>query len=510
MAKFDDLPSEQMGAEYNQETMTRFAEDVQSKLNKISKDTGVGIGQMLKLMAGQKDSFDQLQQRIDQGPAEDAAPCPQPEDLECYKIPFLPIVIAWCKPFNVIKYPNLGGFQFFASLVHNFIPLEESAEVTFTGTAASTHATILTVCATASSRRYKVAGSTNLQFFSEMSAGNSKVISNTTTDVTGATVSWAAATPKNLVTDIAWNAGDSYSLTTWMPKNLIGQGPLPFAVFFIPNWVGNPGWDKESVYVKARTYTRRKRSYSFFQTASTTGNDGETLDAPVVTATPIFWNGNIKITWTKGTTTKDWFDELDHYDLYRTPNNDTAELTEPNVIWSGKGLLNVYTDIGYDATDSPGGPVSGTTYYYWVVCVNKEGDNGTFSSPDTATLATGGTVTIYDGAEDETLSFGWGKDWNIYWYDDGDSEGYWVRCRKVIGAGFGLYTIPIYVKHTTANGQHGSGYYIQTHKFEGLQSAETYEFSVQATNNPLKSDLSGSWVTQEYTMTDSGIPDAPT
>jgi hypothetical protein len=342
-----------------------------------------------------------------------------------------------------------------------------------------------------------------------MSAGNSKPITNLTTGATGSTTLWNAPLARQVTTDIAWNAGDTYSIQTWMPKNLGGQGPLPFAVFYIQNWVGNPLWDKESFYVKARTYTRKKRSYSFFQTASTTGNDGETLAAPVVTAKPIFWNGNIKVTWTKGTTAKDWFDELDHYDLYRTTANDTAMLDLDHIIWSGKGFLNLYIDTGYDATNSPDGPESDKQYWYWVVCVNKEGDNGTFSAPDSATLGTGGTVTIYDGSEDESLSFGWGKDWNIYWYDDGDSEGYWVRARKVIGAGYGLYTLPFYVKFTTENGTHGSGYYIQTHKFNNLQSGETYEFSVQATNNPLKADLGGGWTTQEYSMTDSGAPDAP-
>ena len=321
MAKKDLLPSEKMGAEYDQEVMTRFAEEVFTKMDVSDTMTGQTISKMLEAMQIQRDDFTSYKQDQAQGPASDSAPSPKPEDLECFKIPFLPVVVAWCKPMNKIKYPNMGGFQFFASLVHNFKPLEESGEVTFTGTAANTHATVLTISATASSKAYKIAGNTNLQFFTEMSAGNSKSITNVTTGATGSTSAWLPATAKNVTTDIAWNDGDEYSITTWMPKNLIGQGPLPFAVFLIPNWAGNPLWDKESVYVKARTYTRARRSYSFFETASTTGNDGETLDAPVVTATPVFWNGNIKVTWTKGTTAKDWFDELDHYDLYRTTAN---------------------------------------------------------------------------------------------------------------------------------------------------------------------------------------------
>lgn len=510
MAIKGKLPTEKMPAEYNGETMTRFAEDVYSQLSKVDKKSGKGLESLMSMIGDLNENLDGVQQSLSQGQPNEAAPCPAPEDLECYKVPGFPIVLAWCKPINPVKFPNVGGFQFFADLVHNFTPLDESAEVTFTGTAANTHATVLTVCASTSTKVFKPTGNSNLQFFTYMSAGNSKKITNLTTGATGLTTAWLPASAKNVTTNIAWNDGDEYQISTWVPKNLVGQGPLPFAIFFIRDWIGNPLWDKESVYVKARTYTKKRRSYSFFETASTTGNDGESLDAPIVTAAPVFWNGNIKITWTKGTTIKDWFDELDHYDLYRTEANDTALLTTDNIIWSGKGLLNVYTDIGYDATSSPTGPVQGTTYYYWVVCVNKEGDNGTFSAADPATLDVGGVVTIYDGVEDEAKSFGWGKNWRIYWYDAGDSEGYWVRYRKVVGAGFGLYSIPIYVKHDTSNGTHGSGYYIQTYCFHGLQAKETYEFSVLATNNPLVPDLAGSWVTQEYSMTDSGAPDTPT
>lgn len=506
-----NLPNDKMPIEYDPETMTRFAEDVYSKFNQISKDTGVGLETMLEMMRGVKQDVDHVAYVQENGPAGSNAVPPPPEGLECYKIPWLPIVVAWCKPINPIQYPDVGGFQFFASLVSNFTPLERSGIVTFTGCAASTHATNLVVCATESSKFFKAGTSTNLQFFASMSPGNSKTITNTTTGTDGTTVSWSSLTPKTLVTNIAWNAGDLYSFQTWMPKNLVGQGPLPFAVFFIDDWIGNPGWDKESVYVQARTYTKRRRSYSFFQTASTTGNTGETLDAPTVTATPIFWNGNIKITWTRGTGAKDWFDELDHYDLYRTTANDTADLDLAHIIWSGKGILNVYTDIGYDATDSPDGPEQGKTYWYWVVCVNKEGDNGTFSAPDSATLATGGTVTIYDNAEDETKSFFNVKNWNVFWYDDGESEGYWVRFRRKFGVGsYGIYSFPVYVRHTTEYGLHGSGYYIQKHTFNSLQVGQDYEFSVQATNNPLVPDLAGSWVTVDATITDSASPDAPT
>lgn len=503
------FPKEKFGEKYDQSTVTRFAEDVYSKLGQVSRDTGVGLQQILAAISHVNDVAVEANNIARNGLPEDAAQPEPPEDLEVYKVPFLPVCIAWCKPVNPLKYRNHAGFQFFASLIHNFTPLEESGIITLTGTAYSTHATNLVVCATGSSKLYKATGDTNLQFFTEISPGNSKEITNTTTGDTGLTTAWSAATPKTLSTNIAWNAGDGYSLQTWAPKNLVGQGPLPFAVFFIDNWVGNPGWDKESVYVKARTYTKLRRSYSFFASASTTGNDGETLDAPTVTATPIFWNGNINVTWTRGTTLKDYFDELDHYDLYRTTANDTALLTEPNIIYSGIKLS--YIDVGYDATNAPNGPEQGVTYWYWVVCVNKEGDNGTFSTPDAATLDKGGTVTIYDGLEEETKSFFNVKNWTIYWYDDGESEGYWIRWRRDLGGGsFGVYSIPIYLRHTEEYGLHGSGYYIQKHTFSNLQVGEDYEFSVQATNNPLVPSLSGSWATQSYTITDSGIPDTPT
>jgi len=504
----DGNPTERFGEQYDANTMTRFAEDVYSKLGQISKDTGVSMQQILAAMSRVNDVAVAAEGIARNGLPEDASPPEPPQDLEVYKIPLLPICVAWCKPVNPLKYRNHAGFQFFASLIHNFTPLEESGIITLTGTAYSTHATNLVVCATGSDKLYKSGTDRNLQFFTEISPGNSKEITNTTTGATGLTTAWSAATPKTLSTNIAWNAGDGYSLQTWAPKNMVGQGPLPFAVFFIQNWFGNPGWDKETVYVKARSYSRLRRSYSFFASASTTGNDGETLDAPTVTATPIFWNGNINISWTRGTTFKDYFDELDHYDLYRTTANDTALLTTDKIRYSGKMLS--FIDVGYDATNSPDGPEQDKTYWYWVVCVNKEGDNGTFSAPDSATLAKGGTVTIYEGAEEETKSWFNVKNWTIRWYDDGESEGYWLRWRRDFGGGsYGVYSVPIYVRHTTEYGLHGSGYYIQQHTYNALQIGEDYEFSVQATNNPLVPDLGGGWTTQVYTITDSGIPDTP-
>jgi len=505
----DSTPTEQMPQEYDGEVMTRAVEDIYKRLHTVSKEGGSGIADALSAINGLQGQVSGMEEAMNRGDPGEAAVPPAPVDLDCYKIPFLPICVAWCKPIDILKYPNVGGFQFFGSIVHNFVPATESSLVTFTGTAYSTHAANLVICATESDKAYKVGTDTNLQLFYSMSAGNSKVVRNTTTDTTGATVSWSNATPKTLVTDIAWNAGDTYELDTWMPKNLVGQGPLPFAIFYITDWLLNPGWDKETVYVKARTYTRQRRSYSHFETASTTGNDGETLAAPTVTATPIFWNGNIRVTWTMGTTPKDYWDELQQYDLYRTPNNNTAELTSSNIIYSGRKLN--YIDVGYDATNNPNGPVQGTTYYYWCVCVNKEGDNGTFSSPDAATLSVGGTVTIYEGSEEETTSFFNVKDWNVKWYDDGESEGYWVRCRRDFGgAVYGLYSLPVYVRHTTDHGKHGSGYYIQQFVFRNLQVGNDYEFCVQATNNAIVPSLAGSWATQTYTITDSVAPPAPT
>lgn len=505
----DGHPTERFGEKYNAETMTKFAEDVYAKLGQISKDTGVSMQQILAAMSRVNATAVRAEGIALNGLPEDAAPPQPPQDLKVYKLPLLPICVAWCKPVNPLKHKNHAGFQFFANLMYNFTPLEESGIITITGTAYSTHATDLVVCATGSDKLYKAGTNRNLQFFTEYSPGNSKKITNTTTGATGLTTAWLAATPKTLATNIAWNAGDGFSMQTWAPKNIVGQGPLPFAVFFIDNWVGNPGWDKETVYVKARSYTRLRRSYSFFVSASTTGNAGETLDAPTVRATPIFWNGNIRVTWTRGTTFKDYFDELDHYDLYRTTANDTAQLTTSAIVYSGK--LFSYTDIGYDVTNAPNGPEQDKTYWYWVVCVNKEGNNGTFSAPDSATLAKGGTVTIYDGLEEETKSFFNVKNWTICWYDDGESEGYWLRWRRDLGGGsYGVYSVPIYVRHTTDYGLHGSGYYIQKYTFHALQIGQDYEFSVQATNNLLVPNLGGGWTTQTYTITDSGIPNTPT
>jgi len=505
----DSTPTEQMPQKYDGEVMTRAVEDIYNRLHTVSREGSSGMADLFASIKGLQNQVNSVEDTVNGGDPGDAAVPPPPEDLDCYKIPFLPICVAWCKPIDILKYPNVGGFQFFASLVHNFVPETKSSIVTFSGTAYSTHATNLVVCATASSKLYKSDADVNLQFFASMSPGNTKVIRNTSSSAVGTTVSWSALTPKTLVTDIAWTAGATYEFDTWMPKNLVGQGPLPFAVFYINDWDGNPGWDKETVYVKARTYTKKRKSYSFFQTASTTGNDGETLAAPTVTATPIFWNGNIRVTWTRGTTAKDYFDELGQYDLYRTTASSTALLTSTAIVYSGKRFS--YIDVGYDVTNSPNGPVQGKTYHYWVVCVNKEGDNGTFSSPDAATLSVGGVVTIYDNSEQSTTSFFNMKNWNLKWYDDGESEGYWVRFRRDFGgATYGLWSLPVYVRHTTDDGLHASGYYIQQHVFHNLQVGNSYQFAVQATNNAFVPALAGSWVTEDVTITDSAAPDAPT
>lgn len=509
MAIRDETPTEHIPEEYDQEVMTRALEDVYRRLNQLSREGGSGLAEALKSMSALSDRLNDAESAIRKNDIGTSATPPPITGLETYKIPLLPIVVAWCKPINPIKHKELGGYQFFASMVHNFEALEESGLVTFTGTAYSTHATNLVVCATASTRLHKTTADTNMQFFAFMSAGNSKTIRNVTTDTEGTTQSWSKNTPKTLVTDIAWNAGDTYEFETWVPKNLVHQGPLPYAVFYISNWVGNPGWDKETVYVKARTYTRGRRSYSKFDSASTTGNDGETLGAPTVTAKPIFWNGNVRVSWTIGIGWKDWWDELDHYSLYRTTANDTAMLTDSNIIYSGRKLVHI--DVGYDATNNPDGPVQGKTYYYWCVCVNKEGENGTFSSADPASLTVGGTVTIYSDDEEETKSFFNVKNWNIYWYDDGDSEGYWVRLRRDLGGGsYGLWSAPIYVRFTTDNGTHASGYYIQKYTFHNLQVGQDYQAAVKATNNPFVPDLGGSWVTHDFTVTDSASPSTPT
>jgi hypothetical protein len=132
------------------------------------------------------------------------------------------------------------------------------------------------------------------------------------------------------------------------------------------------------------------------------------------------------------------------------------------------------------------------------------------SSSDAATLAPGGTVTIYSGTEEDTTSFFNMKSWNIKWYDDGDSEGYWINVRRDYGGSvYGGWALPTWVPGTTSFGQHGSGYYIQEFVFMLLEIGKDYQFAVQASNNGFVPALAGAWTYQTYTTTDSLAPPAP-
>jgi hypothetical protein len=314
--------------------------------------------------------------------------------------------------------------------------------------------------------------------------------------------------------DNTWQTGDVGQVSIWRKKSLLGQGILPFVAYYIPNnenGLLNAQYDAESFYVRCRTFN--KTSYSNFASASTTGGNGYDFDPTqiTVTAKPYFYLGYVKITWTRGCSLLNYHNNLDVYRVYRRTDGISGNITESDLVYETKRNLLGYRDPVFNAVTSPDGVVPGTTYYYWITFVNSEGEESDYSTPDTANLAPGGTVTIYDDTEDEAKSFGWGKNWIVWWYDDGDSEGYWVRYRRDFGgSSYGVYSIPVFVKWTADNGQHGSGYYIQKHTFTALQVGKDYEFSVQATNNAFVPNLSGSWATRSGTISDSGSPNTPT
>ena len=113
----DSTPTEQMPQEYDGEVMTRSIEDIYRRLHTVSKEGSAGLADALGSVGRVQEQMNGMAESMARGDPKDAAVPPAPADLDAYKIPFLPLCIAWCKPIDVLKYPNVGGFQFFASLV---------------------------------------------------------------------------------------------------------------------------------------------------------------------------------------------------------------------------------------------------------------------------------------------------------------------------------------------------------------------------------------------------------
>ena len=263
------LPPEKIGDEYDKSIMTRLFENVYKRLGKIDNNVIKTIVDTVRYQKG-----------ID-GAISPDVPMPTPINVRVHKIGAF--VFASCDAIEMLKYPQVKGFQFFGSVREGFKPLVETALVTITGsqTDAFSGTTMMTVSAPTTSlilpARY-----TNMPFWSDMNLTSGTVGITNITDSSSATLSataWDKDSPLELSailtggSDNEWQANDTFRLRTVMPKNLIGQGRWPLAFTIIwpigTFWVNNPYWDNLSYYIKVRTYG--KNGYSDVACASTTG-----------------------------------------------------------------------------------------------------------------------------------------------------------------------------------------------------------------------------------------------
>lgn len=494
-------PLEKIPPEYSQEILTRLNEDIYKHLQSGSDELDNFSGDTNKRLRKVEDKIASIEQKNNQDSVKRSSGIPIPSNLNVVKLNALPIVVSWCDPIDIIKYPTVEGVQFFGSVEKNFKPLIQSAILTYTGTCGQTHATNMVVTATENSKFLNTY--TDLPFFADMNLDSGTVaITNTTQDTTGTITDWSALDALTLSTSISWTDGDNYRFEISRPCNMIGQGPLPFAIHFMP-WDthrgANPQYDGESFYAKARSYGRN--GYSAFTCASSTDEAGE-LGAPTVTATPVFISNEIHVTWTMGVDFIDWLFELQTYKVYRTTANTTALISDDTyLVHSGK--FGFYVD-----KVAEGNIEENKTYYYWVKPVAKDGTSWPAGS-DNAKLGIPNDPVIYEGVEEGTTGFLIFKNWTIRWTCTDGCEGFWVRHQLKTNGTYLPWSLPIYIPYSTDNGLHG-GDYIQEFTYLALLINETYKFGVTATNNALLPTMNSNEDTQDYTITDSGSPDPPT
>ena len=266
------LPPEKLPQQYDAEILQRLMEDVYEQFSETNRDRIKSAMDAHSRIRDAEGRISTLEGVSDQEAIASKAMLPTPTNLRVMKVANL--VVAWCDPIEIFKYPEVKGFQFFGSIDENFTPLIESAIVTFEGThtAAAGDASWLlrgaSTPGTTFSNRYK-----QMPFYSDMSLNTcSATITNTTLSesATLSTSCWNSMNPTVICanTTSGWNDGDSYSLNLWMPRNLIGMGMLPACVHILPAGyhLANPRWTGLHYTVKARTFGNGK--YSAFASSA--------------------------------------------------------------------------------------------------------------------------------------------------------------------------------------------------------------------------------------------------
>lgn len=510
-----------MPFEYDGTILQRELESMSDRLNKIEGMSSEGMNALRQDITDMQGELGETSEALRQQNAGQQSVLPVVDSDTLTVIKFLPIPIVYtqCKPIEVIKYPHVGGYQFFASPELNFTPLTESSLVNLEGTCESSHATDLYVSASVSPIPSLGAAYKNMPFWSDMDL-NGKKIQNLTTGATGSITTWVNTQPLRCQgTGISWTAGDQYRIyDVPRPRNLIGQGPLPFAIKIISAGFNltNPGWDGKSYFVKVRTLSRglpRSRRYGqFVQQGSLPLDSG--LPAPTITASPFFYLNHILVKWTSN-----WdyvgqgLNELDHWKVYRTTANDTALCDDETYVvddgGNGLALGGRFRDHGYNATTHPNGPEPNVTYYYWVRAFDKDGNKGALSVSDNAVLGIAADPVIDSIVEESTNNWFGTKNYDVVWTCAGGAEGYKVKRQRKLNGVYGLWTPPIIVNHMTDQGLIG-GEDKQIHTFHNLRVGNTYKIGIQAIQNWQILGLNSNWVTQDVTIGDSAPPDAPT
>ena len=272
-----NFPPEYIPAEYDQRIFQRLMEDVYKNFERSQRETLDYVNSIYNELS--EDVADaSLESGV--GSMEKYAPLPTPTGLRVFKI--FNLVVAWCNPIQIFKYPGVKGYQFFGSIGTNDFPvLVESAKVTITGThtaAAGDAAWLVRATATKSTILGRKSLYRTMPFWSDMQLNSKSAgLTNTTQSLTAtlSTSCWDKSNPTILCASLTggapWADGDAFEIYTWFPKTMIGMGVFPMCVHILPAdyAVDNPKYDGISYFVKARTYGDSK--YSDFASASSTG-----------------------------------------------------------------------------------------------------------------------------------------------------------------------------------------------------------------------------------------------